>query len=97
MCTGKIPGNNGVTLVKDISLHKAGGITGEKLYYKIQDFASDPVLFQFSHLPQVKYVSYKRKYLNNSQWKCNQQVLDYVESITGPNILSLYTMVSHFF
>jgi hypothetical protein len=54
LCSGKIAGNNGVTLVKDISLHKAG-ITGEKLYYKIQDFAADDVLFQFSHLPQVNY------------------------------------------
>lgn len=42
-------------LMKDISLAKAG-VTGEKLYYKAQDFQEDNVLFKYCTHPEVLFV-----------------------------------------
>lgn len=51
LCDGKVdPGR--IAMVKDISLAKMG-LTGERLYNKIQDFMWDDILYQFCSLPEV--------------------------------------------
>ena len=44
----------GITLMKDISLMKLGA-TGEKLYYKAQDFLYEDVLFQYCQRLYLKF------------------------------------------
>ncbi|GAB6020909.1 hypothetical protein CHUAL_003554 [Chamberlinius hualienensis] len=51
LCSGKII-QPGVTLMKDISLLKAG-VTGEKVIYKAQDFIYDPVLFNYCQITEI--------------------------------------------
>ena len=51
LCDRRIE-KNGITLMKDISLMKLGA-TGEKLYYKAQDFLYEDVLFQYCQHPEV--------------------------------------------
>lgn len=42
-------------MMKDISLAKTGA-TGEKLYFKVQDFVYDDVLFQYCQHPKVNTI-----------------------------------------
>jgi len=43
-----------IVLMKDLSLMKSGA-TGERLYYKIQDFMWDEVLYEYLSYPKVPY------------------------------------------
>lgn len=39
-------------MMKDVSLAKTG-VTGERLYYKVQDFVYDDILFEYCKHPDV--------------------------------------------
>ena len=41
-------------MMKDVSLVKSG-VIGENLYYKVQDFVYDDVLFQYCQHPDASF------------------------------------------
>lgn len=51
LCDKKVPWGS-LTMMKDVSLVKSG-VTGENLYYKVQDFVYDDVLFQYCQHPDI--------------------------------------------
>jgi len=51
ICEGKVDKGR-ITLMKDLSLSKTG-VTGERLYNKIQDFMWDEVLYEFISFPEL--------------------------------------------
>jgi len=51
LCDKKLPWGS-LTMMRDISLAKTGA-TGEILYYKVQDFVYDDILFQYCQHPEV--------------------------------------------
>lgn len=51
LCEKKVPWGS-LTMMKDVSIAKSGG-TGEKLFYKVQDFLYDDILFQYCQHPKV--------------------------------------------
>ena len=89
LCDRRAPWN-GITMMRDISLAKLG-VTGERLFNKAQDFVYDEVLFQYCLYPPVgNFYS-----ILSSQNSCLilNQILDYVECFTGPNIRAMHTML----
>ena len=51
-------------MMKDVSLTKSG-VTGEKLYYKVQDFVYDDVLFQYCQHKKVHKFIFSKSFENN--------------------------------
>ncbi len=51
-------------MMKDVSLAKSG-VTGEKLYYKVQDFVYDDVLFQYCQHKKVHKFIFSKSFENN--------------------------------
>ena len=51
-------------MMKDVSLAKSG-VTGEKLYYKVQDFVYDDVLFQYCQHKKVHKLIVSKSFENN--------------------------------
>lgn len=51
LCEKKVPWGS-LTMMKDISLSKKGAV-GEHLYYKVQDFVYDSVLFEYCRHPTI--------------------------------------------
>ncbi|XP_057368698.1 phytanoyl-CoA dioxygenase, peroxisomal-like isoform X1 [Daphnia carinata] len=51
LCEKKVPWGS-LTMMKDISLSKKGAV-GEHLYYKVQDFVYDNVLFEYCRHPTI--------------------------------------------
>lgn len=54
LCEKKVPWGS-LTMMKDISLSKKGAV-GEHLYYKVQDFVYDSVLFEYCRHPTVNTI-----------------------------------------
>ena len=54
LCDKRVPWNN-IVMMRDITLAKLPGITGERLYNKAQDFVYDEILFQYCMHPGVIY------------------------------------------
>jgi phytanoyl-CoA hydroxylase len=51
LCDKKVPWGS-LTMMKDVSLMKKGAV-GENLFYKVQDFVYDDVLFEYCRHPTV--------------------------------------------
>ncbi len=65
ICEGrKDPGR--ILMMKDITLLKTG-VTGERLYNKIQDFMWDELLFQYISLPEAR-LAYITLSINKTQY-----------------------------
>jgi len=63
LCEKKAPWGS-LTMMKDVSLAKSG-VTGEKLYYKVQDFVYDDVLFQYCQHKKVHKFIFSKSFENN--------------------------------
>lgn len=59
-------------MMRDVTLRKEDGVSGQRAVTKIQDFQFDDTLFSYCLLPEI---------------------LDHVESIVGPNVMAMHTML----
>lgn len=90
ICDGKVdPGR--ILRMKDVSLLKTG-VTGERLYNKIQDFMWDEVLFQYIALPEVLKIQLISLTLCDLS-VIKLQIVNIVKCFTGPNIMAVHTML----
>ena len=53
ICNGKVD-SKGMVVMQDVAIAKSEFKEGERAVTKIQEFQTDPVLFQYCSLPEVK-------------------------------------------